>query len=76
MLAEWINKTQLKKVNSALRQAGYAPYAGDKTTAQPNGCGAGYVMNLIDNVAGSDPSARQEVERILADTLKWWPGSV
>jgi hypothetical protein len=69
MLARWINKTQLKKVNSALRQAGYGTYAGDRTTAQPNGCGAGYAMNLINHVAGADPDAQREVKQILADTL-------
>lgn len=70
MLAQWINKTQLKKVNSALRQAGYTPYVGDKTTARPNGCGAGYAMNLINHVAGSDPDAKREVERILSEVLR------
>lgn len=69
MFTRWINKNQLKKVNYALRQAGYAPYAGDKTTAHPNGCGAGYAMNLINHVAGTDLDARREVEKILVDVL-------
>lgn len=69
MLARWINKTELKKVNSALRKAGYGPYPGDTTTAFPNGCGAGYVMNLINHVAGADPDAQKEVKQILSDTL-------
>ena len=68
--ARYINKTQMREINSALRAAGYSTYPGDRTTAKPDGCGAGYVSNLIDHIAGADPDARKEVKRIVKDTIE------
>ena len=62
----YLDEKTLKIVNAALVAAGYAPYPGDRTTAQPQGCGAGFVMNLVDSIAGADPDARREVRGIVA----------
>lgn len=68
--SRYINRTQMRKVNSALRAAGYVAYVGDSTTAKPDGCGAGYVSNLIDHIAGVDPDARKEVRKIVKSTIE------
>jgi len=57
----------LKSVNAALNAAGYAAYPGDRTIDEPEGCAAGYAMNLIEYVAGADPDARREVEGIVRE---------
>ena len=62
----YLDEKTLKIVNAALVAAGYAAYPGDRTTAQPQGCGAGYAMNLVDSTAGADPDARREVRGIVA----------
>jgi hypothetical protein len=67
--ATHINKTQLKKVNKALAAAGYSEYPGDRTTAQPEGCGSGYLSNLLDYLAAGQSGEQQRVLKIVNDTL-------
>jgi hypothetical protein len=67
--AAHINKTQLKKVNKALAAAGYSKYPGDRTTAQPEGCGSGYVSNLLDYLAAGQSIDQQKIWKIINDTL-------
>ena len=62
----YLDEKTLKIVNAALIAAGYAAYPGDRTTRQPQGCGAGYAMNLVDSIAGADPDARREVRAIVS----------
>ena len=66
MKAVYLDEKQLLEVNAALSAAGYAAYPGDRTTRQPQGCGAGYAMNLVDSTAGADPDARREVKAIVS----------
>lgn len=70
MFAKFINKTKMKKVNTALKTSGYPAYRGDSTTAEPKGCGAGYASNLIDNLGGADPDARKELEKIVRSVIE------
>lgn len=66
----FINKARMKKVNAALRRAGYAPYTGDRTSAHPGGCGSGYVVNLVEYVAGTDQSEQNKVLRIVQSVVE------
>lgn len=67
--AAYMSKSQLSKVNKALEEAGYSLYPGDRTTAQPEGCKAGYVSNLLDYLAAGDASGQQQIYHIINRTL-------
>lgn len=68
--ATFINKTQMKKVNKALDEAGFSGYPGDRTTAHPNGCGSGYVSNLVEYIGGQDHDAKNKVLAIVRQVLQ------
>jgi hypothetical protein len=67
--AAHINKTQLKEVNKALAAAGYNEYPGDRTTAQPEGCGSGYLSNLLNYLAAGQSGEQQKIWKIINGTL-------
>ena len=66
----FINKTQMKKVNKALEEAGFSGYPGDRTTAHPNGSGSGYVSNLVEYIGGQDHDAKNKVLAIVRQVLQ------
>lgn len=65
----FINKTKMKEVNSVLRRNGYFGYSGDSTTANPNGSGSGYVMNLLNSLAPNDRSAQDKILALISKVL-------
>lgn len=65
----FINKTKMREVNRALKAAGYVAYPGDSTTAEPKGCGSGYVANLVNHIAGGDPAEQRKVREIVVNVL-------
>ncbi len=65
--AAFINKTAMKKVNRALKSAGFSEYPGDETSNGRNG--SGYVSNLISYIAGQDFDEQSKVLRIVDQVL-------
>ena len=63
--ATFINKTTMRKVNSALEADGFSGYPGDHTTSHPNGSGSGYLSNLIAYIAGQDHDVADKVMKIV-----------
>jgi hypothetical protein len=63
---QYLNKAAVARLNKMLAKAGYPPWPGDKTTAEPQGCGEGYALNCIACVAGSDRNDRREVTRMIS----------
>ena len=67
---KFINKTTMRKVNSALQAAGFSEYPGDRTTLHPNGRGSGYLSNLIDYIAGQDHDVAGKVMKIVDKVVR------
>lgn len=63
--SSFISKTNMKKVNRALKAAGYSEYPGDRTTAQPNGGGSGYMSNLLNYMAAGRPGEQRQILSII-----------
>ena len=68
--ATFINKTTMKKVNSALKAGGFSGYPGDRTTSHPNGSGSGYLSHLIDYIAGQDHDVADKVMKIVDKVVR------
>jgi hypothetical protein len=66
----FISKTNMKKVNAALEEAGFSGYPGDRTTAHPNGSGSGYVSNLVEYIGGQDHDTKNKVIAIVHKVLR------
>lgn len=69
IMVAFLSKKDLKKVNRALTAAGWLPYPGDRTPGHPEGCGAGFVGNLVDWLAPVDHWAREGIVEIVKHAL-------
>ena len=62
--SRYLNRSAITKLNRRLADAGYPPAVGD--TGPKSG---GYAMNIIERLAGANPTHRREVESLIADVL-------